>query len=175
MGWEAGLRVYMPRGCDADNWESSREAWLPRLLREVGGKVGSEPIEFFVADVLTISGVEIEAEGMPTVDLPEGTNMIVAICDGEVADQGDTLAEIVERFQGDPTFWDFPVVVDLHCWRHHKAAAPCTFTPEEIECAREQIKREDAEAEASAVAARNDLLQFADRFAPDSYCSDQDE
>jgi hypothetical protein len=160
------MRVYLPRGFDDDVWQESREAWLQELVRR--DAIGNGTVEFYVADVLASLEVTIESDGEVTCAIPEGTNHIVMIVDGEVADQGDTLAELVARSRDGA--YELPIEAELYCWRHHKQVVACTFSTEEIASARAQNAREDAEAAAEMEAWR---AKPASLSAPAEHAGDQ--
>lgn len=148
MTWRRmGLQVFLPRAFSEDDcgWEGSPQEWLKMLVRR--DALVDKAAEFFVADVISLRDVEIEASGIPVVAIPPETNMIVMVGEGEPIDQGDTLEEMLDRCRDGIPADDFPMVVDLHCWRHHKRAVTCTFTAEQIDEAQRANADDDAEAE----------------------------
>lgn len=109
------MRVYMPKGFDDEVWKSRPENWIPELIER---RLISEEVQFHVADIVGCEA-KIPLEGEYHVSVPDGTNFIVLLIDGEVADQGTSVEELVERTRRSLSDWDWPMDVYFVFWAHH--------------------------------------------------------
>jgi len=110
--------VYLPKVLDDhEAWEYSPQDWAPALVE--AGKFGDGNVEFYVAEILGTVDVVIEKEGDVQVEIPEGTSFLVLVVEDEPWDQGNTVAELVER-QRSSYDWEWPLAGYFVCWRHFK-------------------------------------------------------
>lgn len=109
------MRVYLPQGFDDEVWKFRPEEWIPELIER---RLITEEVLFHVADIVGCTA-EIPLEGEYHVSVPDGVTLIVLSIDGEMADQGTSVEELVERTRRSLSDWDWPMEMSFIFWTHH--------------------------------------------------------
>lgn len=113
------MRVYLPQGFNDEVWKFRPEDWIPELIER---RLITEEVLFHVADIVGCTA-EIPLEGEYHVSVPDGTDYIVLFIDGEAADQGTSIDELVERTRRSLYDWDYPLECTFAFWTHHTEMA----------------------------------------------------